>query len=177
MYTITSSVFIHFGHHVRGHVGPCISLHGHTWKFEVDVQALELNNQGFVVDFDELQERALGPCHALLDHALALGAATWEETSAELAILGEKLVASRLTTLGNLGELQPALDGELVGARNERPGGIKVAIFPFTPTSERLAQWLYDVTTKVIADDRVSVASARVYETMNPTEFVAEYRP
>ena len=45
MYTITSSVFIHFGHHVRGHDGPCISLHGHTWKFEISVAAEELDAQ------------------------------------------------------------------------------------------------------------------------------------
>lgn len=177
MYTITSGVFIHFGHHVRGHVGPCISLHGHTWKFEVSVGARELDNQGFVVDFDELHAKVLDPCHALLDHALAVGAATWEETSTELAALGEKLVASRMTTLGNLGELQPALEGELLGARNERPGAIKVAVFPFTPTSERLAQWLFDVATKEMGSDRVSIVNARVYETMHPTELVAEYKP
>jgi 6-pyruvoyl-tetrahydropterin synthase len=177
MYTITSSVFIHFGHHVRGHVGPCISLHGHTWKFEVSVQAPELDAQGFVVDFDDLQAKVLDPCHALLDHALAVGAATWEETAGELATLGDKLVNSRLITLGDRGEPQPALEGELLGARNERPGGIKVAVFPFTPTSERLAEWLYDVAADKIADGRVRVADARVFETMHPTEFVAQYRP
>jgi hypothetical protein len=69
------------------------------------------------------------------------------------------------------------LEGELNGARNERPGGIKVAVFPFTPTSERLAQWLYDATKKSVGDGRVQVVSARVYETLHPTELVAEYRP
>ncbi|HHH31530.1 MAG TPA: hypothetical protein ENK57_24720 [Polyangiaceae bacterium] len=73
MYTITSSVFIHFGHHVRGHDGPCISLHGHTWKFEITVGAEELDAQGFIVDFDKLQANVLDPCHALLAHSLAVG--------------------------------------------------------------------------------------------------------
>ena len=103
--------------------------------------------------------------------------ATWEETAEQLAALGKTLVESRRVVWGNLGELQPALEGELLGARNERPGGIKVAVFPFTPTSERLAHWLYDVATKRAADERVTIVSARVYETMHPTEFVAEYRP
>jgi 6-pyruvoyl-tetrahydropterin synthase len=177
MYTITGGVFIHFGHHVRGHEGPCISLHGHTWKFEVVAAADRLDDQGFVIDFDVLQARVLDPCHALLDHSLALGAATWEETHADLAAVGEKLVGSRLQFLGDLGEPQVALDGELCGARNERPGGIKVAVFPFTPTSERLARWLYDVSEKTIADDRVRIACARVYESLHPTELYAEYRP
>lgn len=176
MYTITSSVFIHFGHHVRGHVGPCISLHGHTWRFEVSVQAADLDAQGFIVDFDDLQANVLNPCHALLDHGFAVGAATWEETAGELTALGEKLVKSRMTTLGHMGQAQPMLEGELCGARNETPGGIKVAVFPFTVTSERLAHWLYDVAHERIADERVSVASTRVFETMHPTEFVAEYR-
>lgn len=177
MYTITSGVFIHFGHHVRGHDGPCISLHGHTWKFEVSVAAEKLDDQGFIIDFDKLQAAVLDPCHQLLDHALAVGAATWEETAEQLAALGTTLVESRRPFLGNLGALQPALEGELMGARNERPGGIKVAVFPFTPTSERLAHWLYDLASKTVTDDRVKIACARVYETLHPTELVAEYRP
>lgn len=177
MYTITSAVFIHFGHHVRGHDGPCISLHGHTWKFEVSVQAADLDERGFVIDFDLLQDSVLMPCHALLDHSLAVGVATWKETSQQLAALGEKLVSSRVGTLGGLGEAQPQLDGELLGARNERPGGIKVAVFPFTPTSERLARWLFDVADKAVGDGRRRIAQARVFESMQPTEQVAEYKP
>ncbi len=177
MYSITGGIFIHFGHHVRGHEGPCISLHGHTWKFEVALAAERLDAQGFVIDFDVLHARVLERCHLLLDHSLAIGAPTWEETHKDLASLGEKLVGSRVAMLGNLGKLQPALDGELCGARNERPGGIKVAVFPFTPTSERLAQWLYDVSDKTVADERVRIAAARVYESLHPTELYAEYRP
>jgi 6-pyruvoyl-tetrahydropterin synthase len=176
VYTITGGIFVHFGHHVRGHEGPCISLHGHTWKLEVSLAAETLDKQGFVLDFDVLHDRVLAPCHQLLDHALAVGATTWEETHAELAVLGEKLVASRRETLGHLGRPQAALEDELCGARNERPGGIKVAVFPFTPTSERLAQWLYDVSEARVADERVRVAYTRVFETMHPSELVAEYR-
>jgi 6-pyruvoyl-tetrahydropterin synthase len=39
MYRASASIHIHFAHHVRGHSGPCISLHGHTWKFEVVLEA------------------------------------------------------------------------------------------------------------------------------------------
>ncbi|RLB60270.1 MAG: hypothetical protein DRI90_14135, partial [Deltaproteobacteria bacterium] len=73
MYTVTSSVFVHFGHHVRGHVGPCISLHGHTWKLEIALQAETLDAQGFVADFDVVKAQVLDPCYQLLDHALAVG--------------------------------------------------------------------------------------------------------
>lgn len=177
MYTITSSVFIHFGHHVRGHEGPCISLHGHTWKLEVSVAARELDAQGFVIDFDVMHERVLMPCHALLDHSLAVGASTWEDIGPALAPIGEKLVASRDAIHGHRGERQPGHEGELRGARNEWPGGIKVAVFPFTPTSERLAEWLFGVADKAVSDDRVRIASTRVFETMHPTELYADFRP
>lgn len=177
MYTITGSIFIQFGHHVRGHEGPCISLHGHTWKFELCAASETLDNQGFVLDFDRMQALVFDPCFQLLDHSLALGVATWEDTKGDLESLGEKLVASRLETLGNLGTCQAMFSGELCGARNERPGGIKVAVFPFTPTSERLAEWLYRMAAMTIADDRIKIVSARIYESLHPSELYAEYRP
>jgi 6-pyruvoyl-tetrahydropterin synthase len=177
MYRIESGVFIHFSHHVRGHSGPCISLHGHTWKFVLLLGANSLDEQGFVLDFDELRSRVFEPCHRLLDHSLALGVESYHENSPLLAALGENLVRSRQATLGSSGELPPVLDGDLGGARNELPGGIKVAVFPFTPTSERLAEWLHGVALRRVGDSRVTVLAARVYESLHPVEMFAEYAP
>ncbi len=175
MYRASCGVHLHFAHHVRGHRGPCISLHGHTWRFEVMVEADELDAEGFVVDFDRVHEELLDPCFRLLDHSLALGAASYEETQADLARLGATLVSSRRETLGHLGEPCPVHPGLLFGARNERPGGIKVAVFPFTPTSERLARWLYEGAAATLGDARVRVARARVYESLQPSESFADY--
>ncbi len=175
MYRTTCGVHIHFSHHVRGHRGPCISLHGHTWRFEVTLEARALDAEGFVVDFDRVEERVLVPCHRLLDHSLAIGDRTWTETRALLTPLGAALVSSREETLGDLGAPPALLEGGLGGARNEIAGGIKVAVFPFTPTSERLAEWLYRVADATFADDRVKVACGRVYESLHPAEAVAEF--
>ena len=177
MYKITTGIPIHFAHHIRGHKGPCVSIHGHTWKFDVSLEATELDAQGFVIDFDDLYERVLTPCHQLLDHALALGERSYAENRDTLAQLGTAFVETRRETLGHLGTPQMALSDTLGGARNERPGGIKLAVFPFSPTSERLAQWLYDVTKATLADERVRVSAALIYETLLPTEAVAEYSP
>ena len=177
MYKITTGIHIHFAHHIRGHAGPCVSIHGHTWKFDVTLVASELDAQGFVIDFDDLQERVLAPCHRLLDHALALGEKSYVENREALAQLGTAFVETRRETLGHLGTPQTALEDSLGGARNERPGGIKVAVFPFSPTSERLARWLYDVADGLLSDGRVHVGAARIYETLLPTEAVAEYVP
>jgi 6-pyruvoyl-tetrahydropterin synthase len=175
MYRVTNSIHLHFAHHVRGHSGPCISLHGHTWMFEVTFEAQQLDAEGFVVDFDQVHAKVLQPCHDLLDHSLALGEASWNETREFLAPMGEALVGSRLEIHGHRGEFQAHSPTRLRGGRNEKPGGIKVTVFPFSPTSERLAEWLFQVAEDVFADDRVRVASARVYETLQPTVTVAEY--
>ena len=181
MFQVTDGNHIHFGHHVRGHMGPCISLHGHTWMFQVTLGARELDAQGFVIDFDILHERVLAACHRLLDHSLALGEDSWRENAEALTLLGTKLYASRQTVHGASGERQPGFPSgsseHLAGARNEWPGNIKVAVFPFTPTSERLAEWLAKLAASTLADERVKVIRARVIESLHPTESVADYFP
>ena len=95
MYRITKSRHIHFAHHVRGHRGACISIHGHTWKFEVTIEADVLDAEGFVRDFADIRASVLEPCHRLLDHALALGEDTWRETEEVLAEVSSRLVANK----------------------------------------------------------------------------------
>lgn len=177
MYRIIKGIHVHFAHHVRGHRGACISVHGHTWKLEVTLEAATLDAEGFVRDFADLRADVLEPCHRLLDHSLAIGADTWSETRSALEELGEGLVASREVTMGHRGERQPGWEGTLAGARNEFPGDIKVSVFPFAPTSERLAEWLYALAKERLADERVRVVSTRVYETLHPVESIAEYVP
>ena len=152
-------------------------MHGHTWKFELTLEAEVLDAQGFVLDFDVVHEALLVPTHKLLDHSFAIGEKTYSETRASLAELGRSLVASRQETLGSLGEVPFHLDGELGGARNDLPGGMKVAVFPFTPTSERLAEWFFEVAHHKLADQRVRVTSTRVYESLHPVTTFAEFVP
>jgi 6-pyruvoyl-tetrahydropterin synthase len=54
---------------------------------------------------------------------------------------------------------------------------MKVAVFPFTPTSERLAEWFFQVANEKLANDRVRIAAARVYESLHPVATFAEYVP
>ena len=178
MYRIRKSIDVDFAHHVRGHRGACINIHGHTWKLELLIEAEELDADGFVIDFKELKERVLKPCHDLLDHGLAIGAATYAEVSSDLARLGVELVKSRERVHG---VAQPTAQTpmEVAGAHARYPGGIKVIVFPFAPTSELLARWLYQAAHDGIAAHapRARVHSARVYEALHPVETVAEYTP
>jgi 6-pyruvoyl-tetrahydropterin synthase len=178
VYRIRRSVDISFSHHVRGHLGPCINLHGHTWKFEVGVEAKALDLQGFVVDFGRLKNEVLNPCHRLLDHALAVGAETYAAIEADLVSLGARLIASRTEVHGASGTAPSSPEPfAFAGAENHSPGGMRVAVFLFSPTSERLAEWLYRAAAEVLDDERVKVAYGRVYETLHPVESVAEFWP
>ncbi len=174
VYRIHRSIDVSFAHHVRGHAGACINIHGHTWKFEVGLEADTLDPEGFVLDFGLLKSRVLVPVHELLDHSLAVGAATFDDIGEALAPVGEKLVASREAVHGlpMPTECQPMSLGT---AQLHYPGGMKVAVFEFAPTSERLAEWLYNLSESELADERVRISWARVYETMHPVESVAEF--
>lgn len=175
-FRIHRSIDVSFSHHVRGHSGPCVNVHGHTWKFEVGLRARVLDEEGFVIDFGRLSGEVLKPLHAHLDHAFAVGEETFSEIKDQLAPLGERLIASRSAVHGAKAVFSPPpLPPPLAGARVVFPGGMKVCVFPFAPTSERLAEWLYRLSAERLADDRVAVDFARVYETLHPVESVAEY--
>ena len=176
MYRVHKSIDIDFSHHVRGHEGACINLHGHTWKFEVGLATDTLTDEGFVVDFKDLKLQVLVPCHELLDHSLALGASTYDALVGDLENIGRELLSSREAFHGT-SDTQPREPMSVGGARTEFPGGMKVTVFPFSPTSERLARWLYDLASASLNDDRVKVDYARIYETLHPVASVAEFRP
>lgn len=174
MYRIHRSVDISFSHHIRGHSGACINIHGHTWKFEVGLMAETLDAEGFVVDFGVLKRRILEPLHRLLDHSLAMGQTTFQEIGASLVPVGEGLLASREAVHGRPMN-EPPVKNTVFGAENRFPGGMKITVFPFSPTSERLAEWLYGFAEAELSDNRVKVAYARIYETLHPVESVAEF--
>lgn len=175
MYRIRKSIDIDFAHHVAGHAGPCANLHGHTWKFEVGLSAKSLDKEGFVVDFKLLKERVLKPCHELLDHCVAMGEATYAKVAEDLAKVGRELIETRRAIHGTI-DTCPQAEIVLEGATNRFPGGMKVAVFSFNPTSERMAKWLYELAKSRMEDERVNVVFARIYETLHPVESVAEYR-
>jgi len=72
--TVTLSLDFTFdaAHRILGHAGKCAWLHGHTYRFQVTVQADALDPIGMVMDFDDL--KALVEKHLLArwDHATLL---------------------------------------------------------------------------------------------------------
>jgi 6-pyruvoyltetrahydropterin/6-carboxytetrahydropterin synthase len=45
-------------HSLRDYPGECRRLHGHNWKVEVEVTAVELDRLGMAIDFKEIKKAA-----------------------------------------------------------------------------------------------------------------------
>jgi 6-pyruvoyl-tetrahydropterin synthase len=142
---------------------------------------------GFVVDFGVLKREVLQPVHTLLDHGLALYEARVEEAYAHIKGLGEAFMGTRAETK-RFYKANDGLPGQpsagyaylpetqsLNGARQQIIGGMKIAVFPFSPTSELLAEWLFGVAAMALEDGRVRVKEANVYETLHPVHAIASY--
>jgi 6-pyruvoyltetrahydropterin/6-carboxytetrahydropterin synthase len=67
MYELTVETDFSAAHRLEGYQGLCENLHGHNWKVEVTVRALELNETGMVMDFKELKA-AVAEIMEKLDH-------------------------------------------------------------------------------------------------------------
>lgn len=178
MFRLTKSVDIDFGHHVSGHRGMCINMHGHTWKFELTLESQHLNSMGFVVDFKLLKTAVLEPVHTLLDHSMAFGVDVYQRIGGHLEAIGKVLLRTRDENPGGEAATQKGIEGSLNSAINCWPGGMKIAVFPFNPTSERLAHWFYDLAAErlLVVHPQLRIANARVYETLHPVEAYADYR-
>lgn len=174
-YLLTKSIDLDMAHHISGHEGACINLHGHTWKFEVGIEADVLDETGFVVDFKTIKTAVLQPVHAMLDHALLLSEEAYEASHDELCSIGRRLLATRKS-----GSSRSRFDGECLltsyhgQIRSAFPGGMKMAVSSFAPTSERLAGWLFGVASQVPLNGG-RCKFARVYETLHPVNSIAEF--
>ncbi len=67
MYRIAVKSHFSAAHRLRGYQGECEDLHGHNWKIEAVVAAVDLNRIGVVIDFKELKGK-LSEVLGLLDH-------------------------------------------------------------------------------------------------------------
>ncbi|MFQ6132126.1 MAG: 6-carboxytetrahydropterin synthase QueD [Armatimonadota bacterium] len=57
MYELTVSMEFQAAHQLRDYEGKCARLHGHNYRLEVAVASEELNEQGLVMDFNDLKAR------------------------------------------------------------------------------------------------------------------------
>jgi 6-pyruvoyltetrahydropterin/6-carboxytetrahydropterin synthase len=65
---ITKEFSFDSAHKLDWHSGKCKNLHGHTYKLMVTVEG-ELNDNGIVVDFDDIKKAVKSEVLGKLDHA------------------------------------------------------------------------------------------------------------
>jgi len=183
MFEITKSIDVDFAHHVSGHTGKCINIHGHTWKFEVTIGSRELDKNGFVVDFGVLKKKVLEPVKEILDHSLVLSLNTFIKIEQQLCDIGKVLICTRPDTIPALiDDMSGQRMSDLYGGTLYECGGINVTAFSFTPTSERLAEWLHEVARQRLEqmdptkNRMIKIIEAKVYEQLHPVEACAVYR-
>jgi len=180
MYSVVKSIDLDFAHHVSGHMGECINIHGHTWRFELCIASEELDpSTGFVADFKLLRTKILQPVHDLLDHSLLLPRETYDKAFPALEDLGRILLSTRRDA-----RTLPRVTAELDGLSLQYPGGMKVVVAEnFNPTSERLAEWFFhyasDRAGELVegwrAPNIAPLQWVRVYESLHPVECYAEF--
>lgn len=56
MYEISVTEHFNAAHSLRGYIGKCANIHGHTWQVEVIVSGNKLNDIGILIDFSDLKK-------------------------------------------------------------------------------------------------------------------------
>lgn len=72
MFTVTKEVYFCYGHRLMNHPGKCRNLHGHSVKATITLNAAQLDEQGMVCDFSDIQKAATSFIDTTLDHNFLL---------------------------------------------------------------------------------------------------------
>lgn len=74
MYRVSEEVCFSYGHRLLDYQGKCARLHGHNGRAVVVLEAEQLDVQGFVIDFDDLNAVLRKWLDESIDHRLLLRA-------------------------------------------------------------------------------------------------------
>ena len=72
MYKVTKVMDFSYGHRLLNYEGKCCNFHGHNGKVEVELFSEELDNQGMVLDFSEINSIIKEWINENLDHKMLL---------------------------------------------------------------------------------------------------------
>ena len=72
MYEVMQEVPFCYGHRLLEHKGRCARLHGHNGVAVIVLRRADLDRQGMVVDFDDIEMRVRSWVDRTLDHTMLL---------------------------------------------------------------------------------------------------------
>lgn len=152
MHTATKYIEVDTAHRVMTHGSKCRKLHGHRYKIEMTVEAIELvakgEQSGMVIDFGFMKELMMDKIHYFMDHGTILS-----KNDPLVTIL--------------LGGIEPT------GVPNGTPvlfdrELVKLYIVDFIPTAENIAEHFYYVLLPGVcslSNGKARLHSVTVYET------------
>lgn len=117
------------GHRVPNHKSGCRNPHGHRYTVEACCKGTIIedpgaSDEGMLVDFSYVKELLVTKVHDVLDH----GFIVYEHDTVLLRQLMNIFI--------------PESDG--FGKYDVNPSGWKVVQFPYIPTAENIARWVYE---------------------------------
>ena len=127
------------GHRVPNHDSKCKNMHGHRYRWEVEIEGdiIEdegVSDQGMLIDFSVVSEILKKYVHDVVDHSF---------------ILFEG-------------------DTSTIDALKQIEGGTQTIIVPFIPTAENLAKWAFEQVAphiKTAYGNRLKLVAVHVRET------------
>jgi 6-pyruvoyltetrahydropterin/6-carboxytetrahydropterin synthase len=72
MYSVTQELPFCYGHRLLAYAGKCGRLHGHNGIARITLRAQDLDRQGMVTDFDDIERSMRGYLEESIDHRLLL---------------------------------------------------------------------------------------------------------
>ena len=89
-FAVGREIHFSYGHRLLHHKGKCARLHGHNGRMRIEMTAAQLDGQGMVIDFYEIQKSIGEWIDKTLDHRMIL----WESDplAATLQKAGEAVV-------------------------------------------------------------------------------------
>lgn len=161
-HSITRRLTCDVGHRLMGHEGKCRNYHGHTYVFEITVEAAELDQVGRVIDFGVVKELVGGWVDEHLDHGMILH----HEDPMAKWLMGEALMEAHQHPEGEwAARVQEVYRRAQVDRRILKPS--KVYLIDVPPTAENIAQLVLAKAQELLAGRGLHVAHVRVHETEN----------
>ncbi len=157
MIVITRRFDFDTAHRVLNHESKCNHIHGHRYVLELCVTAPKLDHLDRVIDFSVLKSVVGKWIDDNLDHNIILNSedpltVLWRRSTDYTR--GGMPMDNRLEAIGALGALVfKGKDPYILPNAN--------------PTAEVMVEGLFNVASQLLAEYRITVVSARLYETPN----------
>lgn len=129
MYSVTKEMWTETAHRLPDHPGRCRFIHGHSYRWQVTLESINVGQDGMIIDFTRLKE-AMNEVIDPFDHALVLQ---------------------------NLPGAKSTVEQEILEALQVFGIAERVIWVPYRPTAENMAQNVCQALKKTFPQYRVIV--------------------